>query len=30
VADEVAEFRNDRDQFVRALREASREARLAR
>ena len=30
VADEVAEFRSDRDQFVRALREASREARLAR
>jgi DNA-binding transcriptional MerR regulator len=28
VSDEVAEFRSDRDQFVRALREASREARL--
>lgn len=30
VADNVAEFRNDRDQFVRALREASREVRLGR
>jgi predicted RNA-binding protein Jag len=34
VADEVADFRSDRDQFVRALREASREvsreARLSR
>jgi hypothetical protein len=30
VADEVAEFRNDRDQFVRALREASREVRMGR
>ncbi len=28
VADEVAEFRRDRDLFVRALREAQREARL--
>src|SRR3989454_4902663 len=28
VADEVAEFRRDREHFVRALREASREARL--
>jgi DNA-binding transcriptional MerR regulator len=28
VADEVAEFRTDRDQFVRALKEAAREARL--
>jgi hypothetical protein len=28
VSDEVAEFRNDRDQFVRALKEASREVRL--
>lgn len=28
VADEVAEFRRDRDYFVRALREAQREARL--
>ena len=28
VSDEVAEFRKDRDQFLRALREASKEARL--
>ena len=28
VADEVAEFRRDRDHFVRALREATREAKL--
>jgi hypothetical protein len=28
VADEVAEFRRDRDHFVRALREAQREAKL--
>jgi DNA-binding transcriptional MerR regulator len=28
VADEVAEFRTDRDQFVRALKDAAREARL--
>jgi DNA-binding transcriptional MerR regulator len=28
VSDEVAEFRRDRDQFLRALRDASREARL--
>src|SRR5438034_7222744 len=28
VADEVAEFRSDRDQFVRALREATREVQL--
>jgi DNA-binding transcriptional MerR regulator len=28
VSDNVAEFRRDRDQFVRALRDASREARL--
>jgi DNA-binding transcriptional MerR regulator len=30
VSDNVAEFRSDRDQFVRALREASREVRLGR
>jgi DNA-binding transcriptional MerR regulator len=30
VSDNVTEFRNDRDQFVRALREASREVRLGR
>ena len=28
VSDEVSEFRRDRDQFVRALREAQREAKL--
>src|SRR4029079_4082361 len=28
VSDEVAEFRRDRDQFVRVLREATREAKL--
>ena len=28
VSDEVAEFRRDRDQFLRALRDASREARM--
>jgi DNA-binding transcriptional MerR regulator len=28
VSDEVAEFRRDRDQFLRVLRDASREARL--
>lgn len=28
VAEEVSEFRSDRDQFVRALRDASREVRL--
>ena len=28
VSGEVAEFRRDRDQFVRALREATREAKL--
>ena len=28
VSDEVTEFRRDRDQFLRALRDASREARL--
>src|SRR5207245_4392749 len=28
VSDEVAEFRRDRDQFLRALREATREAKL--
>src|SRR5438093_8346233 len=28
VADEVAEFRRDRDQFLRALKDASREAQL--
>jgi hypothetical protein len=28
VSDNVAEFRRDRDQFLRALRDASREARL--
>jgi hypothetical protein len=28
VSDEVAEFRRDRDQFLRALRDAGREARL--
>ena len=28
VSDEVAEFRRDRDQFLRALKDASREARL--
>ena len=28
VSDEVAEFRKDRDQFLKALREASKEARL--
>ncbi len=30
VSDEVSEFRRDRDQFVRALREAQREAKLGR
>jgi DNA-binding transcriptional MerR regulator len=30
VATEVAEFRSDRDQFLRALKEASREARMGR
>jgi hypothetical protein len=28
VSDEVAEFRRDRDQFLRALKDASREAQL--
>jgi hypothetical protein len=28
VSAEVAEFKNDRDQFIRALRDADREARL--
>lgn len=28
VSDEVAEFKRDRDQFLRALRDASREARM--
>ena len=28
VSDEVAEFRRDRDQFLRVLRDANREARL--
>lgn len=28
VADEVAEFRNERNQFVRALKEANRQARM--
>ena len=28
VSDEVAEFRRDRDQFLRVLRDASREVRL--
>jgi len=27
--DEVADFRHDRDQFLRALRDASREAKLS-
>jgi DNA-binding transcriptional MerR regulator len=30
VSDNVAEFKSDRDQFVRALKEASREVRLGR
>ena len=30
VSDNVAEFQSDRDQFVRALKEASREVRLGR
>jgi predicted RNA-binding protein Jag len=29
VSDNVAEFRKDRDQFLRALRDATREAKLA-
>ena len=28
VSSEVAEFRRDRDQFVRALRDATREAKM--